>query len=107
MGATWWQKCWRWIVVMEVSVAATGGLLLVWLSAAYPVSVGTLKQPPGQLLAAGYLGMAAAIVALLALTLMVFTVPIWILVEVHGWWRDRRERRDWRSLNERERVHRR
>lgn len=93
MRATWWQRFWRWAVLLELIVLVVGTVLTSTLKAQYPSGGALLHTPPEQLLAASFLGLTTAIAAMVAFVTMIFTVPIWLVVELHGGlqrWRARR-----------------
>jgi hypothetical protein len=96
MEPTWWVRFWRWAVALQGIVGVTGSVIAYAVSSTFVPSLAWLHTPPEQLLSAAYLVVVAAIASLLAITALVFTVPIWLVVELHAWWRRRRELAEWR-----------
>ena len=104
METTWWVRFWRWAVALQGIVGVTGSVIAYAVSSTFVPSLAWLHTPPEQLVSAAYLVVVAAVASLLAMTAMIFTVPIWLVVEVHAWWRRRRERDEWRQWARRERA---
>lgn len=98
MRTTWWQKFWRWAVVLELLLVVNGAIIVDRVYRTMPDADPARAGEAAHWIAVGLWGFAWGMAATAAHALLLVSVPMLVVVEVSAWC----HRRAWRRRADRE-----